>query len=740
MQNNNRHAEPSPSISLDDIYFVLFRHKWKIICLAVAGILAALLYYLLNPPAFQSEAKLFIRYVVDSRSPNPTANNSRETSPAELGESVINSELQILTSFDVAEAVATNIGPEKILAKFGGGSDVVGAANVIKTHLTVAAAKDSSVIDLVFRHPDRALVQPVLAEIIAEYLGKHLQVHQAIGTSDDFLMEETAQLSSQISQTENDLRAAKTGAGIVSVEEAEKFYAQQTAKIREQLFQAEAELAEHQVKSNPTGTNSVATPATEAPPDQLLDEYQRVCAHLEFLQARENKYLTQDGYTEKNKLVVETREQIDETSRLKGNLEGKFPALAGFSFSTLDLSSPTSSVSGVGQAVSLQTKIAVLKQQLSRIQNEAANVDDAGLKISDLQRKKQMEEGNYQSFATSLEQARIDEALGPGRVSNISPIQTPTPPFKDRSKKLKAMLAMLAGGIFSGIAWAFLIEFYFDTSVKRSIEVESRLKMPLFLSIPDISRNGYRHLALNGAAERKRLALHSENGANGNGSGKPEILSWETGSFLNPFYDALRDRLMVFFESIDLTRKPKLVAVTGTDKGAGVSTISAGLAASLSETGDGRVLLVDMNLERGAAQQFFHGKPACHLDDALESEKRDNALVQENLYVVNEGSNSEKLQRVLPKRFASLVPKLKASDYDYIIFDMPPVSQTSVTSRLAGFMDITLLVVESEKTDRDAVHQANALLALSKAKVGAVLNKTRKYIPESLRRESLGDV
>jgi uncharacterized protein involved in exopolysaccharide biosynthesis/Mrp family chromosome partitioning ATPase len=739
MHNNNRHAEPSPSISLGDIYFVLFRHKWKIIFLAAAGILAALFYYLLNPPVFQSEAKLFIRYVVDSRSPNPTADSSRETSPAELGESVINSELQILTSFDVAEAVATNIGPEKILAKFGGGSDVIAAANVIKTHLTVSAAKDSSVIDLVFRHPDRALVQRVLAEIIAEYLGKHLQVHQAIGTSDDFLMEETAQLSSQISQTENDLRAAKTGAGIVSVEEAEKFYAQQTAKIREQLYEAEVELAEHQAKVNPAGTNFVAASATEAPPDQL-DEYQRVCAHLEFLQRRENKYLTQDGYTEENKLVVETREQINETSKLKGNLEEKFPALAGLSFSTMDLSSPTSSVSGVGQAVSLPTKIAVLKQQLGRIQNEAANVDDAESKISDLQRKKQMEEGNYQSFATSLEQARIDETLGPGRVSNISPIQTPTPPFKDRSKKMKAMLAMLAGGIFGGIAWAFLIEFYFDTSVKRSIEVESRLKMPLFLSIPDIGHNGYRHLALNGAAARKRLALHSENGANGNGNGKLEILSWETGSFLNPFYDALRDRLMVFFESIDLTRKPKLVAVTGTDKGSGVSTISAGLAASLSETGDGRVLLVDMNLERGAAQQFFHGKPACHLDDALQSEKRDNALVQENLYVVNEGSNSEKLQRVLPKRFASLVPKLKASDYDYIIFDMPPVSQTSVTSRLAGFMDITLLVVESEKTGRDAVHQANALLALSKAKVGAVLNKTRKYIPESLHRESLGDV
>jgi hypothetical protein len=53
---------------------------------------------------------------------------------------------------------------------------------------------------------------------------------------------------------------------------------------------------------------------------------------------------------------------------------------------------------------------------------------------------------------------------------------------------------------------------------------------------------------------------------------------------------------------------------------------------------------------------------------------------------------------------------------------------------------MTLLVIVSEKTDRDDVQQAHALLSFSKATVGAVLNKTRKYIPDRLHRESLGDV
>jgi Mrp family chromosome partitioning ATPase len=81
------------------------------------------------------------------------------------------------------------------------------------------------------------------------------------------------------------------------------------------------------------------------------------------------------------------------------------------------------------------------------------------------------------------------------------------------------------------------------------------------------------------------------------------------------------------------------------------------------------------------------------------------------------------------------VPKLKASDYDYIIFDLPPVSQISVTSRMARFMDMVLLVIESEKTDREVVKRATAMLAESKANVSAILNKNRDYVPKRLSQD-----
>lgn len=54
-------------------------------------------------------------------------------------------------------------------------------------------------------------------------------------------------------------------------------------------------------------------------------------------------------------------------------------------------------------------------------------------------------------------------------------------------------------------------------------------------------------------------------------------------------------------------------------------------------------------------------------------------------------------------------------------------------------MDMVLLVIESEKTNREAVQHATALLAESKANVSAVLNKTRSYVPTKLHQEFLHD-
>ena len=88
-----------------------------------------------------------------------------------------------------------------------------------------------------------------------------------------------------------------------------------------------------------------------------------------------------------------------------------------------------------------------------------------------------------------------------------------------------------------------------------------------------------------------------------------------------------------------------------------------------------------------------------------------------------------------PRRFYDLIAEFKASDFEYIIFDMPSLSNGAVTLAMAGFMDKVLLVVEAGKSNRDTVKRAYAKLAATHAKVLAVFNKTRSYGPKWLENE-----
>src|SRR5436190_173295 len=107
---------PAPTITFGDILYVIFRHKWKILLISGAGIIGALIVAWMMPTPYQSEAKLFIKYVLEAKSPaRPGANDSQIKSLDERGENIINTELEILTSLDLAEQVALAIGPEKIL-------------------------------------------------------------------------------------------------------------------------------------------------------------------------------------------------------------------------------------------------------------------------------------------------------------------------------------------------------------------------------------------------------------------------------------------------------------------------------------------------------------------------------------------------------------------------------------------------------------------------------------------------
>lgn len=752
--NNNRQVTPPPGIALGDVYYTIFRHKWKIVVTSIMGLVAMAVIFHVMAPSYGSQAELLIKYVPETS--QQVIGDQKVIVPDPEGDDVISSEIKILTSLDVAEEAASNFGPATILARLGGPVSTLRAAGFIRGNLQAETADPhSGVLIVTLKHPDPQIVQPLLHSVIDAYLQKHYEIHSASGQLEDALTTEQAELSVRLNATEQQLADVENKYNIISLPDSQKDLTAQLTTVQNEIMDAQAELSADQAAMKETApresvdgaaTNRVPT----AIPQSQIDAYSDIRASLDSFHKKEQDYEIQ-GFTGSNSLLQGIEEQISIREKEKAALEKKYPQIA----STAPIagtSGPTTAGATMDprlqqtQIAALKAKIDAWEAELNKLQVQATNLNNLAPTIAQLQETVSILQSKYQTLSERLETYHINEALDTRQTPNIRWIQQPSPPVRDWMKTYKMMAAAVFGGVSVGLAWAFLIDMLLDRSVKRPIEVTRRLKLPLFLSIPDVNRNGYarlartaggRQLLSNGGAPAHAEKESSAAASISNGNG--QVISREQNHSLQRFYQALRDRLILYFEVKNFTHKPKLVAVTSAGRGTGVSTIASGLAASLSETGDGNVLLVDMNLENGAAQQFYKGKSCCGLETVLASDTKKNALVQENLYVVNGNAGSDGLSHALPRRFTTLVPRLKASDYDYIIFDMPVVSPTTVTSHLARFMDITLLVVESEKTGIEIVEQANAWLAEVGATVGVVLNKTRQYVPKQLHQEFLGE-
>src|SRR5207248_9968806 len=89
-----------------------------------------------------------------------------------------------------------------------------------------------------------------------------------------------------------------------------------------------------------------------------------------------------------------------------------------------------------------QAKIELLKTRLSDIQHRTKQLSELAPQLEDLEQKKEMDEANYKYFAASLEKARVDEALDPSKMPNISAVQRPSPPALVTKTRDKIALAL----------------------------------------------------------------------------------------------------------------------------------------------------------------------------------------------------------------------------------------------------------------------------------------------------------
>jgi capsular exopolysaccharide synthesis family protein len=140
-----------------------------------------------------------------------------------------------------------------------------------------------------------------------------------------------------------------------------------------------------------------------------------------------------------------------------------------------------------------------------------------------------------------------------------------------------------------------------------------------------------------------------------------------------------------------------------------------------------RVLLIDADLRRPTQHRLFaltneRGLSSILVDDALPSTCIQKTHVS-GLDIMPSGPRPANPAELLG---SSSMTRLLDSlvEYDFIIIDSSPIGAVADPLILSRFVDGVLMVIESNKTNRDHVLQCRSRLAEVKANVlGAIVNK-----------------
>jgi capsular exopolysaccharide synthesis family protein len=186
-------------------------------------------------------------------------------------------------------------------------------------------------------------------------------------------------------------------------------------------------------------------------------------------------------------------------------------------------------------------------------------------------------------------------------------------------------------------------------------------------------------------------------------------------------------RTNINFSSID--NEINTLMVTSSGPGEGKSTTVANLAVVFAQQGKS-VLLVDADLRKPTVHYTFNFPNTTGFTNVLTSEVSLAEAVRptdvENLSILTCGPIPPNPSELLGSRAMKNFLETALKEFSMVIFDTPPVLVVTDAQILANQCDGTILVVGSERAEKEQAVKTKELLEAANAKVlGVVLNNKR---------------
>jgi uncharacterized protein involved in exopolysaccharide biosynthesis len=417
----------------------------------------------------------------------------------------INSEVQMLSSQQLVEAVVDRLGPDtfksvlatpvywyqypkyllKRTARAGKRlyKEVLYLANIKKrlgpredAIVTVAGGieiepvRDSDILVVMVRMPSPQLAVDVSTVLLETYMQRRLAVRQAQAGSTffDTRVEETRQ---RLEELQARRAEARDQWDITAVDDQRRTALEQLAEVEAQLVQNEAEIVLLATQRDLMTDRSAALPAMN--PKEQVEAHnpaiQPIEERLAQLRVEEAKVLSR--YQSGSETLEKVRSEI---RSLEGAIRGVQPTIVSSVTSENNRLKQEFATGAEQQAIrveGLQRRNQYLRRAAATLREEVRNLVDGGDDLALIEQEYARAQQDYSIYAKRLEEARMSEHLDAQRVANVTAVAPPETPLQPvYPNKLFLIEVAMAMSLLLGIGLSAVVETLDDRVVdERSV-------------------------------------------------------------------------------------------------------------------------------------------------------------------------------------------------------------------------------------------------------------------------------
>lgn len=683
-------------------YLRLFlKFRWVFIISMVIVMLGTVLYIGKATKIYQASSRILLetKKQSDMFFMNPVVSNT-----------TINNTIEIIKSKPVLELTYQMLQKEKDFDSLplSTSADPIGRLGKLQTD----RKRDTDVLTISYSSPS-----PLEASLVSNYLAIALieQITQyersELNNIKDFLEGQVEIVSSRLRVAEEDLRMYKIDRGVSLLSEETKNLikrasdaeaAYEEAITEQKVLSQKIEYLQEELGVQDDKFIDVNSMITSSIVEQLRSEVVTIQTRITNLVTRYNYPLNHPEIVQLNKQLETAKTNLNqEVQKIIAVRVGSSDPLAYRGAITEQIASSLVLLNIA------QSKVKALESSIDEYNTQMALLPDKEIELARLERNFAINEKIHTMLVEKYEDSKIAVQAKLANIRLLEESSIPINPVKP-NKRLFYFIGLVLG--FSiGLALAIILN-SLDTRIHTLDDMQREVDLPIFGTIPNIKISESEEETLQeqikfAEGEEKQMLLETQGFI-----GARLTTHYAPKSPVAESYRTLRTNIIARRN----INQPTTIGITSSTPKEGKTTTIANLGITIAQT-DAKVILVDLDLRRPMIANLFGFEKENGVSDFLvDSSMSVDSIIKEsripNLHVLTSGYIPPNPSEILASvRMDELIDELRKR-YDYILFDSPPVIAVTDALILAKKVDMMLLVVKIDQTQKDIIKRTKDLM------------------------------